>query len=121
LILGHVYVVPTTLTKPPKDKLTICVCVDQSLFVWFNTKPRSHGHGQLPIAATEHPALTHDCYLDCSRVTSFPPRELAAAQQRDRISAALAARIIAYLEANPPKTLPGRHRQLIIDNLQALR
>ncbi len=121
MILGHVYVVPTALTKPPKDKLTICVCIEQNLFMWFNTRPRSHGHGQLFIEAAEHPALTHDCYLDCSRVTSFPPRELAAALQRDRISAALAVRIIDYLNASPPKTLPGRHRQLIIDNLRTLR
>ena len=54
--VGRVYVVRTTLSRPPKDKLTICICSSEDLFFWINTDPRSHGVGQLQLAATDLPA-----------------------------------------------------------------
>jgi hypothetical protein len=118
--LGCVYVVRTTLSRPPKEKLTVCISSDEALFFWINTDPRSHGVGQLALAATDHPALSHSCYLDCSRVTTFPPLELKAAQPRDPISTELAEKIVKFLTDSPPKTLPPRHLNLAINNLKAL-
>jgi hypothetical protein len=118
--VGQLCVVRTTLSRPPKDKLTICICANENLFFWINTQPRAHGEGQLALAASDHHALSHDCYLDCSRVTTFPPLELKAAEMRDIISAELAGRVVQFLEQTPPKTLAPRYRKLAIDNLSIL-
>ena len=117
--VGHVYVVRTTLTRPPKDKITICICAAENLFFWINTDPRPHGVGQLQLVASDHDALTHECYLDCSRVTTFSEAEMAAAGRRGGISKDLAGRIATYLAESPPKTLPGKHLRIAIDNLKA--
>jgi hypothetical protein len=114
--VGRVYVVFTTLTKPkPKEKIVLCVCAKANLFVWFNTDPQRHGAGQLKCSEEDHPALSHDCYLDLSRVTTFRPVELANAQRRDLISTELRKRICGVIEAGV-ETLPPRFAQLIGEN-----
>lgn len=119
--VGHVYVVYTTLTRPPKDKIAICVCGVSDLFLWINTKPRSHGIGQFRLRPSDHPeALTHECNLDCSQVTTFLPHELRASQHRGLISKDLARRIVQFLTDSPPKTLAPRHLKLIVENLSDL-
>jgi hypothetical protein len=117
--VGHVYVVHTVLAKPPKEKITICVCAAESLFLWINTEARTHNVGQFALTAMDHAALTHVCYLDCSRVTTFAG-ELDSALHRGPMAKELAARIVAFLERTPPKTLPPRYRNLIITNLSKL-
>jgi hypothetical protein len=117
--VGHVYIVYTVLAKPPKNKIVICVCATGNLFLWINTKPSSHEVGQFALTATDHTALTHDCFLDCSRVTTFTG-ELDFALPRGPISKALAARVVEFLEEAPPKTLPGKHLKLIMTNLSKL-
>jgi hypothetical protein len=118
--VGQVCVVKTSLSRPPKEKLTLCICADENLFFWLNTDARTHGIGQFALAASDHPALSHDCYLDCSRMTTFPPLELRAAAKRDVISVDLAGRIVAFLQDTPPKTLAPRYLKLAIENLSAL-
>lgn len=105
MILGRIYVIYTTLARPPKDKLALCICSAENLFFWINTNSQRHGIGQFQLTATDHDALSHDCFLDCSRVTTFLPQELAAAQQREAISADLARRVVNFLQNDPPKTL----------------
>lgn len=118
--LGHLYVIHTTLTKPPKDKLVICVCAEKNLFIWINSRPRAHGVAQMPLAAADHVALSHECHLDCSRVTTFRPAELDAALDRGRIMSDLAARIVAFVTLTQPKTLTPGQQQTIRTNLAAL-
>lgn len=120
MIVGHVYVVYTKLARPPKDKITVCICAAENLFFWINTNPRRDGIGQVPLFEADHTALTHDCFLDCSRVTTFPPLDLAAAQHRGAISEAVARRIVAFLQDDPPKTLTPKFLNLAIVNLSAL-
>ena len=120
MIAGHVYIIYTALARPPKDKLTVCICATENLFFWINTNPQRHGVGQFPLAAADHGALRRDCFLDCSRVTTFTEHELAEAQHRGTISRDLAQRIVAFLQDDPPKTLPPRFLNLAIDNLAAL-
>lgn len=115
--LGHLYVVHTVLSKPPKDKLAICVCGASDLFLWVNTNARQHGIAQMPLGTADHGALTHDCFLDCSRITTFRPNELANAIDRGIISAPLAARIAAFVAGNPPKTLTQGQAAMIAANL----
>lgn len=117
MIVGHVYIVYTSLARPPKDKITICLCSSERLFFWINTKPQRHGIGQFPLTPNDHSALTHDCFLDCSRVTTFAPKEMAAAEHRGPISVNLAKRIIEFLIACPPKTLSKRYIEIAISEL----
>lgn len=120
MTIGHVYIIHTALAHPPKDKITLCICADENLFFWINTNPQRHGIGQFPLTANDHGALSHDCFLDCSRLTTFPATELNTALNRGPISADLARRLVEFLESNPPKTLPPRHVNLAIKNLSAL-
>jgi hypothetical protein len=114
--VGRVYVIFTTLTKPkPKEKIVLCICAKDNLFVWFNTDPQAHGVGQLKCSAEEHSALSHDCYLDLSRVTTFRAAELTNAQRRDLISKELRKRICGVIEAGV-ETLAPRFAQLIAEN-----
>lgn len=114
---GHIYVINTALARPPKDKITLCICAADRLFFWINTLPNRTGIGQFELAAADHHCLSRDCYLDCSRVTTFPDHELVHAQARGPISADLASRIVQFLENEPPKTLAPRHVTLAISNL----
>lgn len=118
--VGHVYVVNTTLARPTKDKITICICAADDLFFWINTDPRPHGVGQFALEAADHAALTHACHLDCSRATTFLQNEIRGAKHRGAISSDLATRIVQYLTDNPPKTLTPRYLKLAIDNLTTL-
>lgn len=120
MILGSIYVVNTALARPAKDKITLCICAADNLFFWINTKPQVHGIGQFQLIAADHKALTHDSFLDCSRLTTFPAHELNAAQNRGVISSHLAKAIVEFLSHNPPKTLPPTHVQLAIKNLGSL-
>jgi hypothetical protein len=33
--VGHIYIVPTVLADPPKQKFALCVCVVEGYFVWI--------------------------------------------------------------------------------------
>jgi hypothetical protein len=113
---GHVYVVLTTLTKPePKEKIVLCICEEEKLFVWFNAEPQRHGAGQLKCAGGDHSALTHDCYLDLSRATTFLPHEIANAKPRGPASDELKKKVCEMVEAGVP-TLAPRFAKLILEN-----
>ncbi|HEV2628045.1 MAG TPA: hypothetical protein VGV41_05320 [Pseudolabrys sp.] len=102
--------------KNPHDKIALCVCDKQSFLFWFNSSAAFHGHGQLAIAAGEHPAITKGCYLDLSGIKGISSSEATAARDRGPISDALKARVLAAL-ANPIATLPEAHRNLALQNL----
>lgn len=104
--VGRVYVVPTR-TLANHNKIVIC-CIEPDRFIWINTQPnRRRPEAQVQIAENEHTALTHDSYIDLSRITTFPPHELDAAEARDMISPAVAQRIIAGL-ADVVTLTPGQ-------------
>src|SRR5580658_5264638 len=113
------YMSSTRTSRPAKDKITICICETELLFFWINTEPRSHGIGQFLLQQRDHAALSHDCYLDCSRVTTFPAHELRAAEHRRAISRELASRIVVFITTAPPKTPAPRYLKIAIANLSA--
>jgi hypothetical protein len=119
VIVGNVYDIHTTLARPnPKVKITVCMCDKDFLFFWINTAAAFNGIGQFPLCAADHPRrLSHDCFLDCSRITTFPAAELRAAIDHGPLSTELKRRIVAFLTTAPPKTLPGKHLALAIANL----
>jgi hypothetical protein len=109
LACGHVYVVWCSYARPqPKDKLCLCFCDQRSLFFFINTKAGIPAEAQIALTAADHPALSHDCYLDLSQAVTFPPQHLASAQDRGPISADLTHKVRAVLEAGV-KTLPKQH------------
>ena len=120
MTVGFVYVVETALANPQKEKITLCVCAADNLFFWFNTNPARHGVGQLPLDKDDHHYLTHDCFLDCSRVTTFPSHELDEAKPISLISKDLASKIADFLNDEQPKTLSAKQLALFIENLSAL-
>ncbi len=114
---GHIYVIDTALARPPKEKITLCICAADNLFFWINTKPPRQADGAFPLAGDDHHYLTHNCYLDLSRVTTFPQSELDSAKHIGPISDDLACRVVKFLLETPPKTLAGRYIKIAIANL----
>lgn len=116
--LGHVYIVNTALSQPPKEKYAVCICVDPRLFVWINSKARPHGKDQLQIEAGCHELVKHDSHIDLSKLFAHPDFEMEVAKEFARISKELCQRIIEQLESN--EMLSRQHIDLIKTNLGTL-
>lgn len=114
--LGHVYIVNTVLTKPPKAKFAVCVCDENGFFVWINSKPRPHGKDQLPLDADCHELVTKDCFLDLSRVVKHPTHEVDSAKEFSRIDADFALSISEFIDAGL-FVMPPIHATLIREKL----
>jgi len=97
--LGHIYIVETVLTKPPKAKFAVCVCIDPGYFLWVNSNPRPHGRDQVPLPAGCHELVTKNCFLDLSRVVQHPTFELEDAKEFARIDQKFAGLIVAAIDA----------------------
>ncbi|WEZ84622.1 hypothetical protein P6U16_08640 [Rhizobium sp. 32-5/1] len=117
--LGHIYIVNTVLSKPPKEKYALCVCVAPDYFVWINTKPAPHGRDQLLLQNGCHELVTHDSSLDLSKMFSHPDWEMKNAKEFAQISKALCKDIVGRIEAGLD-VLPPRHAALIAENLRSL-
>lgn len=117
--LGHVYIVETVLTKPPKAKFALCVCIDNGYFLWINTDPRPHGHDQLPLPAGCYVLVKHDSFLDLSRVVMHPTVEIDEAREFPCISRELRDLIVDAIDAGLTVLSP-RHAVIIKTNLLSL-
>lgn len=117
--LGHIYIVDTVLSKPPKEKFALCVCVADGLFFWINTNAAPHGKDQLPLASGCHKLITHDSHLDLSKVFKHLDHEIEDAREFPCISEALRDEIVAKIEAGLDVLSP-RHGALITKNLRSI-
>lgn len=117
--LGHLYIVQTVLTKPPKDKFALCVCEENGFFFWINSKQRPHGRDQMALDADCHLLVTKDCFLDLSRVVQHPTFELEDSKEFERISPEIAKAIIECIDAGL-YLLPDAHAQIVRANLMRL-
>lgn len=117
--LGHVYIVQTVLTKPPKDKFALCVCIDNGYFLWINTDPRLHGYDQLPLPSGCYVLVKHNSYLDLSRIVAHPSFELEEAREFPCISRELRDLIIGAIDAGLTVLSP-KQAAIIKTNLLAL-
>ena len=79
---------------------------------------RYHGVGQLPVQPTQAPGLTHDCFLDLSRLTTFPPAELANAKDCGTASRELLIKVISTLNEGI-RTLTQRQINSAVSSLFA--
>lgn len=118
MILGHVYRVYTCLTNPPKEKIAICVCPETNRFIWINTLARIHGQGQFPLNAGDHSCITHACFANFGQLATFQSGELESAIDHGLIASNLVTRMIIFLNAAPPTTLPSNQFELLINNLK---
>ena len=117
-VCGNIYVYHCNWIKPPHDKIALCVHDNPEWVFWFNSKPKSHGQGQLTVDTVDHPtAIRYSSYLDLSGVKAVSPNEVAVAQNRGPISAPFKAKIMAAL-ALPIKTLPPTHLSVALNNLK---
>lgn len=117
--LGHIYIVDTVLTKPPKEKFALCVCIADGLFVWINTDPAPHGRDQLPLSTGCHKLITHDSHLDLSRIVRHPEWEMDDAKEFHCISKEMCDAILARIDAGLDVLSP-RHASLVRENLSSL-
>lgn len=118
--IGHVYIIETVLTKPPKAKFAVCVCIDNGFFVWMNSKPRPHGRDQMALKSGCHELVSKDCFLDLSRVVKHPTFEIEEAKEFSCISAGLADDIVRFI-GEGLYVLPSAHADIIRQNLGAIR
>lgn len=114
--LGHVYIVQTVLTKPPKAKFAVCVCADNGFFVWINSAPKPHGKDQMALDKGCHELIVKACFLDLSRVVQHPGFELDDAKEFARISDDLAEEIMLCIDAGL-FVMPAAHAQIIRENM----
>ncbi|OHV84136.1 hypothetical protein LCM4573_00015 [Rhizobium sp. LCM 4573] len=117
--IGHVYIVKTSLTDPPKAKFALCVCVEEGYFVWINSDARRHGKDQLPLKQGCHPLIRHDSVLDLSRVVAHPSHELEEAREFPAISKSLCTEIVGKIDRGL-SVMPRRQAKVIADNLRTL-
>ncbi|MGM4980903.1 hypothetical protein [Rhizobium sp. 11_C7_N12_5] len=117
--IGHVYIVNTVLTNPPKAKFALCVCIEDGYFVWINSAARFHQKDQMPLEAGCHPLVRHDSFLDLSRVIAHSTQEIEAAREFPCISKVLCADIVTALKVGL-KLMPKRQAEVILKNLSSL-
>jgi hypothetical protein len=117
--LGHVYIVQTALTKPPKAKFALCASTERGFFLWINSNPKPHGKDQMALRAGCHELVVKDCFLDLSRVVQHPTYELEDAKEFDRITMAMASDILDSIDAGL-FLMPSTHAQAIRDGLLQL-
>lgn len=116
---GHIYIVFTALTKPPKEKYALCISEPNEWFVWFNTLARSHGRDQFQVASGVHELIVHDSFLDLSRVVFHSAAEIEAGKEFACISKSFRDEIVAFVTAGL-EVMPERQSQIVLANLTAL-
>ena len=117
--VGHIYIVFTALTNPPKEKFALCISAEREWFVWFNTNPRQRGDDQLLCRAGCHELIEHDSYLDLSRVVKHSQTEIDAGKEFARISIALRDHILAFASEGL-KVMPKGQCGVLLAGLQGL-
>ncbi len=115
--VGDVFRIFTTLTNPPKEKIVVYVGTERELFFWFNTEARQRP-AQMSCAAGDAPKITHDCFLDCGRATTFRPEELIEAESCGRAGRQFLERVLREVTDNAT-TLTTLQRKAICESLVA--
>ncbi|TIM94452.1 MAG: hypothetical protein E5Y34_30635 [Mesorhizobium sp.] len=117
--LGHIYIVRTALTKPPKPKFALCASIDYGFFLWINSIAKPHGKDQMAIQSGCHELVVKDCFLDLSRVVQHPTYELEDAREFERITADFANDIIECIDAGL-FLMPPNHSQAVREGMMQL-
>ncbi len=117
--VGEIFRVHTTLANPPKQKIVLYVgrLGGIDLFLWFNTDARRNRPAQMQVAPGQAPGILRECFLDCSRLTTFPNRELADAVPCGRAPRAFLLRVAQEVEARA-LTLTNAQRKAIAASLK---
>jgi hypothetical protein len=112
--VGGVYRIRTILVKPPKEKIVLYV--GDGFFLWFNTRARQQP-GQLRVLPGECPEISHECYLDCGRVTVFSDAEVSAARHCGIAAIDFLTKVVDEIESRAT-VMVGLHRKAVAANLR---
>ena len=110
---GDVLIIFDRLTRPPKQKLHLCICEASSFFLRINSGPRWKPN--LPLRAAENDFLHHDSYLELRSLLHHPRADVEAAQHIGCLTDAMARRVVEAAER--ADTLPPGHKRLIREKL----
>ena len=114
LSAGDLILVNCQFTNPPKEKFAICVCPEEKLFFFINSRPRRLAEAQVEIQDYELDCLSHYSHVDTSKVVTFSERELHTSRQLDHISNLLKLRIKNRVRGHPH--LAKRYADLVEQN-----
>jgi hypothetical protein len=117
--VGDIFRVHTTLANPPKQKIVLYVgrLGDIDLFLWFNTEARRNRPAQMQVKPGQAPGISRDCFLDCSRVTTFPQRELEDAVLCGRVNREFLLGVAQEIEARA-LTLTNAQRKAVAASIK---
>lgn len=110
---GDVILVWDRFTRPQKDKLHICVCIDRRLFLRINTRPLFPPH--MPIKAVETDFLEHDSYVELNQLVRHFKDEIDKARHLGSLSVTVARRLCLAVDAS--RALSQEHKDLIRERL----
>jgi hypothetical protein len=115
--------------SPPHDKFLLIVSASPYVLYFFiNTEPYELAKSnpkmketQVPIDVKEHPFLSYDSFIDCSRLLSLPTyeveRQLVADVGRVKgvISDAIQAKVLEAVRKN--RVMSPRKKKMILEQL----
>lgn len=113
---GHIYWITFHYIEPPHEKISLCVCPERPFFFWINTRPKSHGIGQLALTPHQCDQLSHDSFLDLSGFKTGTELDFGTARYGAPMSDGMRAEVLHAL-SQPIRLLPDSHRNLALGNL----
>lgn len=106
-------------SEPPKNKICVCVCVEENVFLIVSTRAYrfAPADSQLRIFEAELGILEYDSYIDVSKSYTFPAEVIAkgVAKGTYPLADSARARIKHAVETQP--YLPERIKKKILENL----
>lgn len=107
-------------STPPKNKICLCICVEDGIFLVVNSKPykAAPADSQITLYPEDVAILEHKSYLDVSKYYSgFPPEEIARGISRgvQPLSNAARAKIKHIVSSQP--YLIERVKRKVLRNL----
>ena len=114
MLSGDVFHYHSLITKPPKDKFILCVCPEELLFFFINSKPPIPIGAGVEITPSDLPCLSHVSYVDTSKMIMVYPNELDETSTRGKIQFPMRRRIAVCARSHG--ILPGRFLQILESN-----
>jgi hypothetical protein len=107
-------------SAPPKNKICLCICVEEGIFLVISSKPykAAPADSQVAVYPEDLSILTHTSYLDVSKCyDDFPPHEIARGISRGICPLSVAARARIKQIVNSQPYLLARVKKKILQQL----
>ncbi len=110
--VGDVIWIYAGTLRNPKQKMHVCVCVDDGYFFRINTK--SHFGGSFPISRDDHPFLKWDSNLECGGVLEVAEFEIEESVRKrgvhGRLNVNVAEDLVRFIAQTPTLTLDVKNK-----------